>query len=120
MDASQLIDKQIADAAGWRGEMMARLRNLIHEADPAIAEEWKWGTGVFSHQGMVCAVNAFRDHVKMNFFKGAGVPDPQGLFNAGLEAKAMRSIDFREGDQINEPALRELVRAAVAHNTRQA
>ncbi len=117
MNASELIDKQIADAPGWRGVVTARLRELIHEADADITEEWKWNTGVWSHGGAVCSMAPFKDHVKLNFFKGAALPDPHHLFNAGLDAKATRAIDFHEGDSINEPALKELIRAAVANNT---
>ena len=116
MNASELIDKQIAELADWRGPMIARLRKLIHEADRGITEEWKWDTAVWSHRGLVCAVGAFKQTVKMNFFQGALLEDPQKLFNAGLDAKKMRSIDFREGDAVDESALKELIRAAVAHN----
>lgn len=87
MNASELIDKQIAELADWRGQLFVRLRNLIHEADPDITEEWKWGTGVWTHNGMVCAVAAFKDHLKVNFFQGALLIDPNKLFNAGLDAK---------------------------------
>jgi hypothetical protein len=113
---SQLITNFITELAGWRGDMLARLRALIREAAPELGEEWKWDTPVWSHKGNVVAVGAFKDHVKLNFFKGASLSDPHGLFNASLEAKASRAIDFHEGDAINEPALKELVRAAVAHN----
>jgi hypothetical protein len=116
MNASKLIDKQIADLRDWRGKIFARLRKLILAADPDIIEEWKWNTAVWTHNGMVCAVGGFKDHVKMNFFKGASLEDPHGLFNAGLEAKGTRAIDFHEGDKIDEPALKNLVHAAVAHN----
>jgi hypothetical protein len=114
---SQLITNQIAELADWRGKMLARLRKLILEADPDITEEWKWGTAVWSHKGNVVAAGAFKDHLKINFFKGASLKDPKGLFNAGLEAKATRAIDLHEGDKINESALKELIRAAVALNT---
>jgi hypothetical protein len=113
---SQLITNQIAELADWRGKMLARLRKLIIEAAPGITEEWKWGTAVWSHKGNVVAIGAFKDHVKINFFQGASLQDPRGLFNAGLEAKATRAIDLHEGDKINESAFKELVRAAVAHN----
>ena len=113
---SQLITNQIAELADWRGKMLARLRKLILEAAPDITEEWKWGTAVWSHKGNVVAVGAFKDHLKINFFKGASLKDPKGLFNAGLEAKATRAIDFSEGDNIDASALKELIRAAVAHN----
>jgi hypothetical protein len=113
---SQLITNQIAELADWRGKMLARLRKLIHEADPDITEEWKWGTAVWSHKGNVVAIGAFKDHVKLNFFKGASLKDPKGLFNAGLEAKATRAIDFSEGDNIDASALKDLIRDAVAHN----
>ena len=116
MAPSQLITNQIAELADWRGKMLARLRKLILEDAPGITEEWKWGTAVWSHKGNVVAVGAFKDHLKINFFKGASLKDPHGLFNAGLDAKATRAIDLREGDKINEAALKDLIRAAVAHN----
>src|SRR5690349_12669810 len=110
------ITNLIAELADWRGAMLARLRQLILEADPALVEEWKWDTPVWSRSGNVVAAGAFKDHVKLNFFKGAALPDPHGLFNAGLDAKASRAIDLHEGDDIDKSALQELVRAAVAHN----
>jgi hypothetical protein len=113
---NELIDQRIADLPGWRGQLFARLRQLIHSADPQLTEEWKWNTAVWTNNGMVCAIGAFKDHLKINFFKGAALPDPHGLFNAGLEAKTTRAIDLHEGDTINEPALQDLIRAAVAHN----
>ena len=113
---SQLITNQIAELADWRGKILARLRKWIIEAAPGITEEWKWGTAVWSHKGNVVAFGAFKDHIKLNFFQGASLPDPRGLFNAGLEAKATRAIDLHEGDKINESAFKELVRAAVTHN----
>jgi len=116
MNASKLIDKQIADLGDWRGKVFARLRKLINAADPDIIEDWKWNTAVWNHDGMVCAVGSFKDHVKVNFFKGAFLEDPHGLFNAGLEAKVTRAIDFHEGDKIDEPAFKNLVHAAVAYN----
>ncbi len=116
MKASNLIDKRIKELADWRGKMLARLRKLILEAAPDITEEWKWDTAVWSQNGMVCSAGAFKDHVKLNFFKGAFLKDPKGLFNAGLDAKAARAIDFSEGDDIDVSALKDLIRAAVAHN----
>jgi hypothetical protein len=116
MSASEQITQHINDLADWRGKLLARLRKLILAADPDMVEEWKWGTPVWSHKGNVVAVGAFQDHVKINFFRGASLPDPHGLFNAGLEAKAMRAIDLHRGDKINESALKELVRAAVTYN----
>jgi hypothetical protein len=113
---AQLISNQIAELADWRGTLLARLRKLIHEAVPDIAEEWKWGTAVWSQKGNVVSAAAFKDHVKLNFFRGAALEDPQGLFNAGLEAKATRAIDFNEGDKIQEAALKDLIRAAAALN----
>jgi hypothetical protein len=113
---SQLITNQIAELAGWRGDLLARLRQLIHAAAPGITEEWKWDTAVWSQKGNVLAAGVFKDHIKLNFFKGASLVDPQGLFNAGLDAKASRAIDFSEGDEIQEAALKELIRAAVAYN----
>ena len=97
---SQLISNQIAELTDWRGEMLARLRSLILEAAPDVTEEWKWGTAVWSQDGLVCSTGAFEDHVKLNFFKGASLKDPNGLFNSGLDAKATRSTDFYEGDDI--------------------
>jgi len=119
MKPSEQIDKQIADLPDWRGKMMARLRKLIHEADPGITEEWKWSTGVFTHNGMVCALGAFKDHIKINFFKGASLKDPKGLFNAGLSAKATRAMDIYEGDKVDKSAFKNLVREAASYNTKK-
>jgi len=116
LTASELIDNRIAELGDWRGELFARLRKLILTSDPEIAEEWKWDTAVWSHKGLVCAVGAFKETVKLNFFKGASLEDPHRLFNAGLDAKATRAIDFREGDPVDESSLTDLIRAAVAHN----
>ena len=117
MTPSQLITSQIAGLGDWRGKMLARLRKLILEAAPDITEEWKWDTAVWSRNGLVCSAGVFKNHVKLNFFKGASLKDPQGLFNAGLDAKATRAIDFSEGDDMDASTLKELVRAAVAYNT---
>ena len=114
---SERISDYIAALDDWRGPLAARLRTLILDAAPELNEEWKWETPVFAHKGNVVAIGVFNDHVKLNFFKGASVADPQGLFNAGLEAKASRGIDFHEGDAINESALQELVQAAFAQNS---
>ena len=116
MNPTELIDKQIADLGDWRGKTLAQLRQLIHAAAPEITEEWKWGTGVYTQKGLVCAASAFKDHAKLNYFKGAALEDPKGLFNAGLDAKAIRSIDFHQGDVLEETALQDLIRAAVAYN----
>jgi hypothetical protein len=116
MTPSQHIDNHIKELSDWRGSLVARLRKLINGAAPELTEEWKWDTPVWSHKGNVVAAGVFKDHVKLNFFKGASLDDPAGLFNAGLEAKGSRGIDFREGDEIDEPALGDLVRAAVADN----
>ena len=115
--ASQQIDNFIKELTDWRGKMVARLRKLILETAPSLTEEWKWGVPVWSHKGNVVAAGVFKDHVKLNFFKGASLDDPKGLFNAGLEAKATRAIDIAESDEIDEAALKDLVRAAVAYNT---
>jgi hypothetical protein len=117
MNASEQIARRIDDLDDWRGKLLAHLRQLILETDPAIVEEWKWDTPVWSRNGNVVAAGPFQDHVKVNFFKGAALPDPHGLFNAGLEAKASRAIDIYEGDTFNEAALKALVRAAVAVNS---
>src|ERR1051326_4162910 len=116
MNPSERVDQCIAELTDWRGSTVARLRKLILEADPDITEEWKWETPVWSHKGLVCAVGTFKQTVKMNFFQGAALEDPQKLFNAGLDAKKTRAIDFREGDTVDEAALKALIRAAVAHN----
>jgi hypothetical protein len=116
MNPTELIDKQIADLGDWRGKTLAQLLQLIHAAAPEITEEWKWGTGVYTQKGLVCAASAFKDHAKLNFFKGAALKDPKGLFNAGLDAKGIRSIDFHQGDTLQEAALQDLIRAAVAYN----
>jgi hypothetical protein len=114
--ASQQIDNYISGLTDWRGKMVARLRKLIREAAPELTEEWKWDTPVWSYKGNVVAAGVFKDHVKLNFFKGASLDDPQGLFNAGLEAKATRAVDIAEGGEIDESALKKLVRAGVAYN----
>ena len=113
---SQRITDYVAGLGDWRGPMLARLRALILEAAPGMIEAWKWETPVFAAKGNVVAVAAFKDHVKLNFFKGAALADPHGLFNAGLDAKTSRAIDIHEGDVIDAPAIQELVRAAVALN----
>jgi hypothetical protein len=112
---SQHIDKHIKELTDWRGTLLARLRKLILEAAPELTEEWKWDTPVWSYKGNVVAGGAFKDHIKLNFFKGASLKDAHGLFNAGLDAKATRGIDFHEGDEIDESALKELVREAVGY-----
>jgi hypothetical protein len=116
MSASEHITAQIKELADWRGDMLARLRGLVLAAAPEITEEWKWDSAVWCCKGNVVSASAFKDHVKLNFFKGASLKDPAGLFNAGLEAKASRCIDFVEGAPLREAALQELVRAAVAYN----
>ena len=116
LSASQQIDNYINGLTDWRGKMIARLRKVILEAAPELTEEWKWDTPVWSHKGNVVAAGVFKDHVKLNFFKGASLDDPEGLFNAGLDAKATRAIDISEGEKINESAVKDLVRAGVAHN----
>jgi hypothetical protein len=113
---SQLITNQIAGLPDWRGKLLARLRETIRAAAPDITEEWKWETAVWSLKGNVVAVGVFKDHVKLNFFKGASLDDPHGLFNAGFEAKATRAIDFSEGEKIDESNLKDLIRSAVAYN----
>jgi len=115
--ASQLITNMIDELGDWRGKLIARLRKLILDTAPDVTEQWKWGTAVWTSNGMVCAAGAFKDHVKLNFFKGASLKDPKRLFNAGLDAKATRAIDFTENDKIDESALKALIRAAVAHNS---
>lgn len=117
MNVSEQIDKLIAGLTDWRGKMLANLRRIIHEADPEIVEEWKWiGTPVFCDHGIVCVANAFKDKVKLTFYEGANLPDPNKLFNNGLEGKKWRTIDFYEGDKVNESSLKILVWAGVDFN----
>lgn len=113
-DSVASINEYIESLPAWQRDMVARIRKLVHAADPGIAEEWKWSTPVFVHGSNVCAVGAFADHVKVNFFKGASLDDPKSLFNAGLEAKSSRAIDLREGDVLDEPAFQALVRSAAS------
>jgi hypothetical protein len=120
MTPSQLITQRIEELSDWRGPMLAKLRKIILAATPELTEEWKWDTPVWSHNGSVVAVGAFKGYLKINFFKGASLRDPHGLFNAGLEAKTSRGIDLHEGAKINEPALKELIREAVALNAAKA
>lgn len=112
---SRAITRMIADLKDWRGPAIAHLRKLIGEAAPDLVEDWKWGTAVWTRGGNVVAAGAFKDHVKLNFFEGAALKDPHGLFNAGLDAKASRAIDIGKDETVNERALKDLIRAAVAH-----
>ena len=117
MKPSEQIDQLIAGLDDWRGKMLANLRKIIHDADPEIIEEWKWmGTPCWSHDGLICVANAHKDKVKLTFFQGASLLDPNKLFNAGLEGNRWRAIDLYEGDKINERSLKSLVRSAFAHN----
>ena len=119
---SQLIDARIAELGDWRGRTLSRLRALIKQADPEVVEEWKWrkatnpGVPVWSHQGMICTGETYKNVVKLTFFKGASLDDPSGLFNSSLEGNTRRAIDFHEGDEIDEEAFTALVRAAVGLN----
>jgi hypothetical protein len=118
--ASAIIDARIKELGDWRGEMLAKVRTIIHAADPEIVEEWKWvketspGTAVFSRGGIVCTGETYKNHVKMTFAKGAALKDPSRLFNSSLEGNVRRAIDIREGDKVDEAALKDLIRAAVA------
>ena len=115
--ASALIDQRIEELGDWRGKTLAHLRQLIQKADPEIVEEWKWrGVPVFSHGGIVCTGETYKDVVKLTFAKGAALPDPSGLFNSSLDGNVRRAIDIREGETVNEVALKNLIRAAVALN----
>ncbi len=114
--ASELIDARIAELDDWRGDMLARLRAVIRAADPDVVEEWKWSVPVWSHHGLICTGEAYKQTVKMTFAKGASVPDPAGLFNSSLDGNTRRAIDFREGDKVNEKALKALIQAAIAVN----
>jgi hypothetical protein len=115
--ASALIDEKIRELGDWRGKMLAQVRKIIHEADPGIVEEWKWmGTPVWSDAGIVCRGETYNSVVKMTFAKGAALNDPSGLFNSSLDGNVRRAIDIHEGDKVDEGALKDLVRAAVALN----
>jgi len=118
--ASQRIDARIQELSDWRGEMLSRLRALIQQADPEVVEEWKWEIPVWSHNGIITTGETYKKVVKLTFAKGASLADPEGLFNSSLEGKVRRAIDFREGDKINEKALKSLIRAAVTLNTSKA
>jgi hypothetical protein len=113
---SQEIDKFINDLTDWRGKWIKQFRTLILKTAPEVTEDWKWGVPVWTCKGNVVASGVFKDHVKLNFFKGASLPDPKKLFNAGLEAKATRAIDIGEGDKLDESVLKELIRDAVDFN----
>ena len=114
--ASQLIDARIEELGDWRGEMLGRLRKLVKEADPEVVEEWKWSVPVWSHDGIVCTGETYKSAVKLTFAKGAALKDPARLFNSSLEGNTRRAIDFREGEKIDEQALKTLFRAAVTLN----
>ncbi|HZD76774.1 MAG TPA: DUF1801 domain-containing protein [Acidobacteriaceae bacterium] len=115
--ASAFIDEKIKALGDWRGKMLAKVRGIIHQADPEIVEEWKWrGTPVFSHGGIVCTGETYKNAVKMTFAKGAALEDPAGLFNSSLDGNVRRAIDIHEGDTVDEAALKDLIRAAVALN----
>jgi hypothetical protein len=117
MKPNENIDKLIAELTDWRGKTFADIRRIILEADPEIVEEWKWmGTPVWSHGGIVCIANAFKDKVKLTFYEGASIADPDKLYNNGLEGKKWRTIDYFKDDKIKERELKDLVRSAVAHN----
>ena len=119
LSSSELISRKIQELGGWRGEVLARVRALIREADPEVTEECKWrGTPVWSHGGIVCTGEAYRDKVKLTFAKGASLDDPFGMFNSSLDGNVRRAIDLREGDLINAAAFKELIRAAAAWNLR--
>jgi hypothetical protein len=116
---SRMIDDRITDLGDWRGEMLSRIRGLIKQADPAVVEEWKWrGVPVWYHDGMICTGETYKHVVKMTFAKGAALDDPSGLFNSSLEGNTRRAIDFHEGGEIDEAALKGLIRAAVTMNTK--
>ncbi|MCK1740540.1 DUF1801 domain-containing protein [Bradyrhizobium sp. 139] len=121
VSASKLIDGRIKELGDWRGEMLGRIRGLIKQADPDVIEEWKWrGVPVWEHNGIICTGETYKAVVKMTFAKGAALEDPAGLFNSSLEGNVRRAIDFREGEKINEKALKALIQAAVALNTSKA
>ena len=114
--ASALIDEKIKDLMDWRGKTLAKVREVMHKADPEIVEEWKWGTPVWSHGGIVCTGETYKNVVKMTFSRGAALKDPSGLFNSSLGGNTRRAIDIHEGDKVNEAALKDLIRSAAALN----
>jgi len=114
--ASRLIDQRIEELGDWRGKLLARLRALIKQADPEVVEEWKWDVPVWSHDGLICTGEAYKNVVKMTFAKGASLEDPSGLFNSSLQGNTRRAIDFREGEKIDEKALKALIRSAIKLN----
>jgi hypothetical protein len=114
--ASAFIDEKIKELGDWRGKMLAKVRGIIHDADPEIVEEWKWSTPVWSRGGIVCTGETYKNVVKMTFAKGAALKDPSGLFNSSLDGNVRRAIDIHEGDKVDEAALKGLIRAAVALN----
>jgi len=118
--ASQRIDERIQALDDWRGTMLSKLRTLIQQADPDVLEEWKWSVPVWSHDGLICTGEAYKKVVKMTFAKGASLDDPSGIFNASLDGNTRRAIDFHEGAEIDEKALKALIRAAVKLNTSRA
>jgi hypothetical protein len=115
-NASQLIDARIRELVGWRGETLARMRELILEADPEITEEWKWSNPVWSRNGIICTGESYKTHVKLTFARGASVPDPSKLFNSSLEGNLRRAIDIKEGEQVDARAFKTLIKAAIARN----
>lgn len=117
--ASRLIDERIEELGDWRGKMLSRLRSLIRQADPGVVEEWKWSVPVWSHDGLICTGETYKQVVKLTFAKGAALADPSGLFNSSLEGKTRRAIDFHEGDKIDEKTFKALIRAAVTLNAGQ-
>ena len=118
--ASRLIDARIRELGDWRGKLLGRLRALIKEADPEVVEEWKWAVPVWSHDGLICTGETYKSAVKMTFAKGASLPDPSRLFNSSLEGNTRRAVDFRDGEKVDDNALKALVRAAVALNKSKA
>ncbi len=116
---SELISRRIKELGGWRGKTLTKIRKLIKEADPEIVEEWKWETPVWSHNGLICTGEAYKNAVKLTFSRGASLKDPDGLFNASLDGKVRRAIDIHEGESVDETALKNLIRAAAALNLRK-
>ena len=115
-DAPRLIDERIAELKDWRGATLAKAREIIKQADPKIVEEWKWSVPVWSHDGILCTGEVYKQHVKLTFAKGASLDDPTGMFNSSLDGNTRRAIDFKEGDEIDAKALKALIRGAIALN----
>ncbi len=119
MDVNKLFDDRVQELKDWRGEKLVQLRKIVEEAAPDAELTWKWGSPVWTYKGLLLSLGSFSDHIKIHFFKGASIPDPEGLFNAGLEAKSTRGIDFFENDKVNKNGIKKLIRSALKANIKK-